>query len=349
LQTFIVSLIVFGVIIFVHEFGHFILAKLTGVRVEEFSLGMGPQVVGHKKGETLYSFRALPLGGFCKMTGEMTIDEDAPPDPKNFNDKSLGARMSIIVSGSLMNFLLGAIIFALMFSVIGIPKDYTNFVGEVMPGSAAEMVGIHPDDEIISINGQSLKSWSEITGIIHHSTEKKLEIELKRNGQIFKVSVTPQYDPERQVALIGIVPRDPIWERMALSAGVIKGFTQTYELTVEMIRQLGLLISGQVSTDGVAGPVGIIQLIGESARFGWINVAYLTALISINLGLINLLPIPALDGGRLFFLIIEAIRGGKKVEPEKENLVHFLGFALLMALMIFITYKDIIRWLTGGF
>ncbi|MGI6587777.1 MAG: RIP metalloprotease RseP [Peptococcia bacterium] len=347
MQTFIVSLIVFGVIIFVHEFGHFILAKLTGVRVEEFSLGMGPQIIGQKKGETLYSFRALPLGGFCKMTGEIMVDKDAPPDPKSFNDKPLWARMSVIISGSLMNFLLGAVIFVMMFSVVGLPKDYANFIGDVIPGSAAEIAGIQPNDEIISINGKPLNSWSEITGIIHHSAEKALVIELKRNEQIFKVSVIPQYDSERHVGLIGIVPRDPILERMALSAGVIKGFTQTYELTVEMIRQLGLLISGQVSSDGVAGPVGIIQIIGQSARLGWINVAYLTALISINLGLINLLPIPALDGGRLFFLIIEAVRGGKKVEPEKENLVHFLGFALLMALMVFITYKDIIRWLTG--
>ncbi|HHY05699.1 MAG TPA: RIP metalloprotease RseP [Clostridia bacterium] len=349
MQTFIVSLIVFGVIIFVHEFGHFILAKSTGVRVEEFSLGMGPQIKGQKKGETLYSLRALPLGGFCRMTGEIVDDNEVSSDPKSFNNKSLGARMSIIVSGSLMNFLLGALIFVFMFSVVGIPHDYANFIGEVMPGSAAEMVGIQPGDEIISINGQTLNSWSEITGIIHHSTEKTLEIELKRNKQVFKVSVVPQYDSERGVALIGIVPRDPILERMSLWAGVSKGFVQTYEITIEMIRQLVLLISGQVSADEVAGPVGIIQIIGQSARLGWINVAYLTALISINLGIINLLPIPALDGGRFFFLIIEAVRGGKKVEPEKENLVHFLGFALLMLLMVFITYKDIVRWLTGGF
>jgi regulator of sigma E protease len=347
LQTFIVSLIVFGIIIFVHEFGHFILAKLSGIRVEEFSLGMGPQIVGHKRGETLYSIRALPLGGFCKMTGEMGDDQDAPPDPKSFNEKSLLSRMSVIVSGSLMNFLLGALIFALMFSIIGMPKDYTNHIGQVMADSVAEKAGIKANDEIISINGQRLNSWSEITGVIHNSSEKQLEIELKRDNKTIFVTVTPQYDPEREVGIIGITPRDVIWERINILSGIAKGFTQTYLLTVEMIRQLGLLITGQVSSDGVAGPVGIIQLIGESARFGWINVANLTALISINLGLINLLPIPALDGGRLLFLIIEAIRGGRKVEPEKENLVHFIGFALLMGLMVFITYKDIIRWLTG--
>ncbi|MGI6144202.1 MAG: RIP metalloprotease RseP [Peptococcia bacterium] len=347
MQTFIVSLIVFGIIIFVHEFGHFILAKLSGIRVEEFSLGMGPQIVGHKRGETLYSIRALPLGGFCKMTGEMGDDQDAPPDPKSFNEKSLLSRMSVIVSGSLMNFLLGALIFALMFSIIGMPKDYTNHIGQVMADSVAEKAGIKANDEIISINGQRLNSWSEITGVIHNSSEKQLEIELKRDNKTIFVTVTPQYDPEREVGIIGITPRDVIWERINILSGIAKGFTQTYLLTVEMIRQLGLLITGQVSSDGVAGPVGIIQLIGESARFGWINVANLTALISINLGLINLLPIPALDGGRLLFLIIEAIRGGRKVEPEKENLVHFIGFALLMGLMVFITYKDIIRWLTG--
>jgi len=348
LQTLIVSLIVFGIIIFVHEFGHFILAKLSGIRVEEFSLGMGPQIVGHRKGETLYSLRALPLGGFCKMTGEMGDNQDAPPDPMSFNEKSLLSRMSVIVSGSLMNFLLGALIFALMFSVIGIPKDYTNYIGQVMADSVAEKAGIKANDEIISINGQHLNSWSEITGIIHNSSEKQLDLELKRDKETILVTVTPEYDQERKVGFIGITPRDAVWERINILSGIGKGFTQTYLLTIEMIRQLGLLVTGQVSADGVAGPVGIIQLIGESARFGWINVANLTALISINLGLINLLPIPALDGGRLFFLIIEAIRGGKRVEPEKENLVHFVGFALLMGLMLFITYKDILRWLLGN-
>lgn len=347
MQTLLISLIVFGIIIFVHEFGHFILAKLSGIRVEEFSLGMGPQIIGHKKGETVYSIRALPLGGFCKMTGEMGDDKDAPPDAHSFNEKSLLARMSVIVSGSLMNFLLGALIFALMFSVIGIPKDYKNFIGEVMPGSVAEKAGINANDEIISINGKTLNSWSEVTEVIHNSSEKNLEIELRRDKETYVVSVIPEYDEERQVGFIGITPRDVIWERIAFLAGIGNGFTQTFTLTMEMLRQLGLLITGQVSSEGVAGPVGIIQLIGESARFGWINVANLTALISINLGLINLLPIPALDGGRLFFLIIEAVRGGRKVEPEKENLVHFIGFALLMGLMVFITYKDIIRWLSG--
>jgi len=347
LQTFLISLIVFGIIIFVHEFGHFILAKLSGIRVEEFSLGMGPQIVGHKKGETLYSIRALPLGGFCKMTGEMDVDPDAPRDPKSFNEKSILARISVIISGSLMNFLLGALIFAVMFSFIGVPTDYTNIIGEVMKDSVAEKAGLQANDEIISINGQKLKSWSGVTEIIRNSSDKSLEIELKRNENTFVVSVIPEYDPEREFSLIGITPRDPIWEKIGLLAGIGQGFSQTYYLTVEMLRQLGMLITGQIASDGVAGPVGIIQIIGETARVGWINVANLTALISINLGLINLLPIPALDGGRLFFLIIEAVRGGRKVEPEKENLVHFIGFALLMGLMVFITYKDIIRWLSG--
>jgi regulator of sigma E protease len=349
LYTLLISLIVFGIIIFVHEFGHFGVAKLTGVRVEEFSLGMGPPLFKHKKGETLYSLRVLPLGGFCKMTGEMDEEEEPSLDPQNFNNKPWGARSAIIAAGSAMNFLLGALIFVLMFSIVGLPTDYTNQIGEVIPEGVAAKAGLLTGDEIIKINGQTINSWQEITTIIHSGNGQALNLLVKRDEQLLRVEVVPEFDVENGVYLIGIMPQEPILERMPLLAGISQGFGQTYEITREMIRQLFLLITGQVSTDGVAGPVGIIKIIGESARLGWINVAYLTAIISINLGLINLLPIPALDGGRLFFLIIEALRGGKKIEPEKENFVHFLGFALLMLLMVFITYQDIIRWRTGGF
>jgi len=346
LQTFIISILVFGVIIFVHEFGHFALAKMTGIRVEEFSLGMGPKIIGHQKGETLYSIRALPLGGFCKLTGENFEENEDVPDEKRFDQKPLWARMAVIVSGSLMNFLLAAVIFALIFSVIGIPQDYTNKIGEVLPGSAAEEAGLKPGDIITSINDVPVENWTELTTVIHNRPNEQVLLGVQRETQTFTIPVVPQFDQNREIGMIGIAPREAIWQRINIFDGIVKGFTETFRLTGAMIEQLILLVTGKVSAEGVAGPVGIIQLIGQSARYGLVYVANLTAVISVNLGLINLLPIPALDGGRFFFLLVEGILR-RKVNPEKENLIHFLGFALLMALMIFITYKDIARLLMG--
>lgn len=346
MQTFLISILVFGVIIFVHEFGHFALAKLTGIRVEEFSLGMGPQIIGRQKGETLYSIRALPLGGYCKLTGENFEENEDVPIEKRFDQKPLWARMAVIVSGSLMNFLLAAVIFALIFSVIGIPQDYTNKIGEVLPGSAAEAAGLKAGDIITSINDIPVENWTELTTVIHNRPNEQLFLGVRRETQTFTIAVIPQFDQNREIGMIGIAPREAIWQRINIFDGIAKGFTETFRLTGAMIEQLILLVTGKVSAEGVAGPVGIIQLIGQSARYGLVYVANLTAVISVNLGLINLLPIPALDGGRFFFLLVEGILR-RKVNPEKENLIHFLGFALLMALMIFITYKDIARLLTG--
>ena len=346
MQTFLISILVFGVIIFVHEFGHFALAKLTGIRVEEFSLGMGPQIIGRQKGETLYSIRVLPLGGYCKLTGENFEENEDVPIEKRFDQKPLWARMAVIVSGSLMNFLLAAVIFALIFSVIGIPQDYTNKIGEVLPGSAAEAAGLKAGDIITSINDIPVENWTELTTVIHNRPNEQLLLGVRRETQTFTISVIPQFDQNREIGMIGIAPREAIWQRINIFDGIAKGFTETFRLTGAMIEQLILLVTGKVSAEGVAGPVGIIQLIGQSARYGLVYVANLTAVISVNLGLINLLPIPALDGGRFFFLLVEGILM-RKVNPEKENLIHFLGFALLMALMIFITYKDIARLLTG--
>lgn len=346
MQTLIAAILIFGVIILVHEFGHYIVAKSTGVYVEEFSLGMGPKLIGKKKGETLYSIRALPLGGYCKMTGENAEENEDVPREQRFDNKPVWARMAIVVAGSLMNFLLAALIFVLIFSVIGVQQEYSNQIGEVISGGVAESGGLKPGDRIIAINEAPTANWNEVTEIIHSHPGDEIKLEIQRGQDTFTVVLTPRLDEKSQVGMIGIAPEEAPFVRIGFIEGIVKGFEETFRITGLMIEQLVLLITGKVEAEGVAGPVGIIQLIGETAQYGFVYLANFTALISINLGLINMLPIPALDGGRFVFLLYEGLFR-RRINPEKESLVHLIGFALLMLLMVFITYQDLTRLFTG--
>jgi regulator of sigma E protease len=230
LPTIIISLIVFGLIVFVHEFGHYIIAKATGVRVEEFSLGMGPKIIGVTKGETVYSLRALPLGGFCKMTGENVLEEEEnqKPDSKRFDTKPLWARFAIVVAGPVMNFLLAIVLFALIFTTIGIPVDNT-IIGEVLPGHVAKIADIRPGDKITEINGVKVNGWSDVTTIIHNSSGKKLLINIERGTQRLEKIIVPKYDKENKMGLIGITPKN-VWERKGIFEGIAMGYQDTYDV-----------------------------------------------------------------------------------------------------------------------
>lgn len=350
MQTILASIIIFGLIIFVHEFGHYSMAKLSGIRVEEFALGMGPKVVSFKRGETLYSLRAFPLGGFCKMSGE-TGNEDYVPsksyDQRRFDQKPILSRMAVIAGGPIMNFILAALVLTLIFSVLGVPQDFSNAIGEVIAGNPADEAGLKSGDKIIEINGTPVDRWSELVNIIHANPEKEIFLKIERENREFTVKLIPRLDPESQTGKIGITPGETKWERIGLVPGIKEGLNRTFQITILTIAGLIEMIRGRVSAEGISGPVGIIQIIGESARYGFVYLANLTAVISINLGLINLLPIPALDGSRLIFLLLEAVRG-RPVNPNKENFVHLIGFVLLMVLMVLITYKDILRLSTGN-
>ncbi|SMB95519.1 site-2 protease. Metallo peptidase. MEROPS family M50B [Thermanaeromonas toyohensis ToBE] len=330
------SLLVFSLLILAHELGHFLVAKRVGIRVEEFALGMGPVIARVKRGETVYSLRAFPLGGFNRMAGMEEKDAD---DPRGFNRQPVTARMAVIAAGSGMNFLLAIFLFIFVFMVIGLPVD-KNIVGRVEPGRPAALAGIKPGDKIVAIEGVAVNSWSDIVQEIYRRPEQDITLEIERQGERLKVVVRSERDPHSGVGLIGI---GPSWERQGLLKSVRLGFSQAVAVTGMILMSLIEMITGKTAPE-IVGPVGIVQLVSQAASFGWINVLNFTAVLSLDLGLINLLPIPALDGSRLTFLIWEGLRG-RPIDPAKENFIHLIGFALLMGLLLLITYQDLVRLL----
>ena len=339
----IVALIVFSIIILFHEFGHFLLAKKNGVGVTEFALGMGPILFSFKRGETVYAVKALPLGGSCAMVGEDT-DETGE---NSFNSKSVWQRFSVIVAGPVFNFIL-AFIFALI--LVGIIGYDTPSVYKVESDGPAWEAGIRDGDIIKEVNGRKVHMYKEFrTEVLMNSDGAPMEMVLERNGSEYRTTVTPALgaDGTYKIQIYGgAYERTGILDTLKYSV-----FEVRYWITTTA-RSLGKLITGQVSANELSGPVGIVDRIDdtyqEAKSYGWLdvllNMMNICILLSANLGVVNLLPIPALDGGRIIFLIVEAVRG-KPLPPEKEGWVHTIGFALLMVLMVFILYNDIQRLL----
>lgn len=351
--TIISFIIVLGVLIFFHEFGHYITAKKVGVRVEEFALGFGPKILSRQKGETVYSIRSVPLGGFCNMTGEFLPDEEMSEEEKEtylaakekgkcFHQKSIWQRFLVIFMGPFMNFLLAALIFILIFAIYGLPVDSSKstVIGQVNPEQPAAGAGLKAGDKVIAIDNENVDNWNEMASIIHKSKNKSIVIKFERDNKIQKISVTPKYDENAGYPIVGIYPK-LIRKKVGLFKSIRLGLIQTWDIFYYTIAGFIQMIS-QRSTADLGGPVMIASIIGQAAKIGLSNLLNWMAIISINLGIINLLPFPALDGGRIVFIVVEFFRG-KPVAPEKEGFVHFIGFVLLMILMVFILYKDIMR------
>ncbi len=333
MTTIFVAIIVFGLLVLIHELGHFIIAKLAGIMIHEFSIGMGPKLLQTKKGETMYSVRALPLGGYVRMEGE----DEKSDNPRGFNNKPVLARIAVIFAGPFMNFVLAVGLFSIIFYFVGTP---TTKIGEVVPRSPAQHIGIQSGDTIDSIDGEKMNTWQDIIDTISDSGENDIDIAIIRNGDKIKKTVKPTMDADANRATIGIVTA---MERSVISS-VKNGFIIIKAITSDILVFLGGLFTRKSNVTGeVMGPVGIINLVGQVAKSGWLEVANLTAVLSVNLGLINLLPIPALDGSRIIFLLVEILRG-KPVDPEKEGIIHLIGFGILISLMLFITYKDILSF-----
>lgn len=329
--TAIAAIFVFLMVILFHEFGHFIVAKMVGIKVNEFSIGMGPKIFQKRKGETKYSIRLLPIGGYVSMEGE----DESSDDPRSFNKVPALSRIAVVAAGAIMNFVLAIIVFSIVSFNIGMP---TTTISETIENSPAERVGLKRGDQILSINEVETKKWDSVVEEINKfNPNEKMKITLLRNGEKIHYLISPELNDDR--VIIGIIP---VSERTFFSS-IKGGFEKTGKMLKLMFNFIGLAFRGKVSTKDLSGPVGVIYTIGEAAKYGIISLLYLMGFISVNLGFFNLLPLPALDGSRIIFLAIELIRK-KPINPEKEGFIHFVGFVLLVTLMLIVTYSDIIRF-----
>lgn len=328
----IYAIIIFCILIFVHEFGHFIVAKATGIRVNEFALGMGPALFKFTRGETEYSLRALPIGGYCKMEGE---DEESQ-DETAFNNKPFWAKALVVAAGSTMNLILAVVILSIVVFTVGTP---TNVIKETAPNNPAAIAGLLPGDEILQIEEYKIQEWNDLTEAISGSTGETITIQVERNGEniSFETGVAFAEDGRR---IIGITPE----YGKHVGKSLILGAQSTLDMGKQMIEVIGQLFTGKVSADSLTGPVGIVYIVGDTAKLGIFYVAQLTALISLNLAIVNMLPIPALDGGRLLFMVIRLFTG-KAISDEVEGKIHFVGIMLLFGLMIYITFQDVGRFI----
>ena len=335
----ILAILVFGIIVFIHELGHFLLAKANKIRVDEFSLGMGPRLVSFVKGETRYSLKLLPLGGSCMM-GEDDVDDMSEG---SFNSKSVWARMSVVVAGAAFNFLL-----ALIFSMIVI--GYTGYdepvISGVVEGFPAQEAGLEEGDRIVKMNNKKINIWREITYYNMFHPGETVDLVYERDGEKHEVTITPKKDEDGNY-LIGITSPAQ-YEKANLLTAVQYGIYEVKFWICTTLESLKMLVTGDVGVDQLSGPVGIVSVVDEtyqqSKSYGVIIVIMqmlnIGILLSANLGVMNLLPLPALDGGRLVFMIVEAIRG-KRVPPDKEGWVHGIGMILLLALMAFVMFNDV--------
>ncbi len=354
--TTIIAFIIFlGILIFVHELGHFLMARKMDIRVEEFALGFGPKIISRQKGETVYSIRGIPLGGFCSMTGEMPVDkEDLDPEEveiyeqakakgRCFFQKSPLKRLAVLVAGPLMNVALAVLAFILIFGIYGIPVDQAQdaVIGELIPGEPAARAGLQTGDEILAVDGQEVNNWQGMTEIIRENPDQELNLTVLRDGDIQEIQVTPALDEETGAGMIGIFGR-VVRERVGPLEAVYRGVIQTGQVVGLTFQGFAQIIS-QGSTEDLGGPVMIASIVGQAARTGMENVLNWLAIISVNLAIINLIPFPALDGGRVIFVLAELV-SGKSISQEKEGWVHMIGFVLLIMLMIFVIYQDVMTF-----
>lgn len=383
--TAVVTIIMFLVMVSLHEFGHFITAKVMNFKILEYAIGFGPAIWKSKKGEIQYSLRIIPFGGYCKFEGEDTESDD----PRAFSNQAVWKRIIVVAAGGIFNVILGFMLFILIISQTS--PIVTNRVESVLPQSYIAQSGLLPGDEIVRINGKKVNFYNDITLYTQNFNENtECNLVIKRGGEEKTITFKPtkskvvykytedgveifEYingeglppgmykygeDIVKDEELIGkeetierlIIGFTP--EKEAVTVFNIWGeaWNQTRFVVKLVYNSLWQMITGKIGVEEMSGPVGVVKEVNTAVNSGstsWLYVLNLTALLTINLGIFNLLPIPALDGGRLFFMIIELITG-KKIPPEKEGIVHGIGFMLLIALIIFVSFNDIMKLIQGG-
>lgn len=348
----VIAIIIFGLIVMVHEFGHFICAKLSKVSVLEFSIGMGPKLIQKKFGETMYSLRLLPVGGYCAMEGE---DEDSD-DSHSFRSAKLWKRMIILVAGAGMNFVLGFMAIVIMMSMLAsVPTTQISGFsaveledGTLERQSGSYDSGLRHDDIFYEIDDTRIYSMLDLNYILSSSPTNVHDVTVIRDGEKVEFDDVNFQSPSGSTIDFGLVQK----EKNPLT--IVKGSGEMFMSMGHIVgMSLKQLVSGNAKKEDVSGPVGVVTAINETTQESEdikdtvFQLIYMTALITINIGILNLLPIPGLDGGRLIFCFIELIRR-KPVKPEHEGYVHLAGMVLLFGIMIFATYNDIVRLITGG-
>lgn len=351
--TIIVFVLVFGVVVIAHELGHFLIAKMNDIKVVQFSIGMGPDIVKFTKGETKYVLKLLPIGGACMFEGEDGIyskeqdgdDQNRPKPEGAFNDANVWSRIATVFAGPFFNVILA---FLLSLIVVGFSGESIPKINALIEGYPAEAAGLREGDLITKIDGERIYLQGEVTLVSALSGGEPMEIEYKRDGKKYTTVITPKFSEQDNRYYLGFSVGEAVR---------CKGFDlirySAYEVRYWLkatVKSLLMLVQGKLSANDLSGPVGIAVMIDETIEvtkpYGLptvvINMINFAVLLSVNLGVMNLLPLPALDGGRLLFLLIEVVRG-KPVSPEKEGMVHFIGFVALMILMVFVLYNDIAR------
>lgn len=342
--TIIATIFVFGVIVLIHEWGHFITAKLTGMRVDEFAIGFGSALWSRRKGETLYSLRAVPLGGYNKIAGmtEEEANEENVPRDRAFVYKPLWARFVVIAAGATMNFVLAILLFIGVFAFRGIDTiNEEPVIGRLLPNTPAAVSMLRPGDRIVEIQGTKINKWTDISPRMQELGGQTVNVTVSRNGELHRIELVPKIDNNR--VMLGITP-EIMTREVGIGESIVLGTDRALLMLKQMLIGLGMLVTGNAPAADLAGPVGIAQMAGTVARTGIWNLLIFTGILSLNLGLINLLPVPVLDGGHLVLILLEALRG-KKLPDKALYYIQMVGIAMLATVFLWATGNDILRFL----
>jgi len=353
--SIIYFIVVIGILVFIHELGHFLLAKRLGIGVLTFSLGFGPKIIGKKVGETQYQISAFPLGGFVKLIGENPEEKVKEEDvSRSFTAQPIWKRTCVLLAGSFFNLFLAVVIFSLINMIVGIPPTplppLPARIGGISPGLPAEKAGLKNGDVVLAIDGKEVSKWEDLAKIIHNSEGKELLIKVKRNDEILEFKIKPQIHKgktppgEKDKFIVGITaPIEEItFQKVGPLGAIGKGFIQTWDLIKLIVGGIVKLFTGEISPKTIGGPIMIAQVAGEQGKKGLLDLFVLIAVLGVNLGIINLFPIPVLDGGHLLFLGLEAVLR-KPISIKKMEIAQQIGLIIIILLMIFAFYNDLFR------
>lgn len=342
LISIVCFIIVFTIIALSHELGHYIWARRAGIRVIEFGFGFGPRLFSFTRGNTIFSINLIPILAFVRIAGEGEEKEDLEtPESEKFQAKTPLQKFLTIVAGPLMNLACAVVILSILFSFAGVPSGISNEIGSINKNSVAEKAGLKVGDRLLAINGHSFAKMELTIEFIHQAPEKPLTLTIERAGKKLLLAATPKYNPKLKMSLLGFAPK-PIYERVNPLLAVYYGFEQAGAMILMTLAVLGHLIIGGLAITDLAGPIGIAQITGQEVASGFISLVWFTAFLNVNIGVLNLLPLPALDGGRLVFILIEWIRR-RPVDPKIEMQINQWGFFALLTIIGLVSVSDIFR------